>query len=66
MLFLFDYGDGWLFRVTLRTIGKKSPPRSGTRTSSQRVARLLRNTPTMMTTPTTGRALESIPLTGKK
>jgi hypothetical protein len=24
MLFLFDYGDGWLFRVTLRTIGKKS------------------------------------------
>ena len=25
MLFLFDYGDDWLFRVTLRTIGKKSP-----------------------------------------
>jgi len=24
MLFLFDYGDDWLFRVTLRTIGKKS------------------------------------------
>jgi hypothetical protein len=24
MLFLFDYGDGWLFRVALRTIGKKS------------------------------------------
>jgi hypothetical protein len=24
MLFLFDYGDEWLFRVTLRTIGKKS------------------------------------------
>ena len=24
MRFLFDYGDGWLFRVTLRTIGKKS------------------------------------------
>jgi Plasmid pRiA4b ORF-3-like protein len=24
MLFLFDYGDGWLFQVTLRTIGKKS------------------------------------------
>lgn len=25
MLFLFDYGDAWPFRVTLRTIGKKSP-----------------------------------------
>jgi hypothetical protein len=24
MLFLFDYGDGWLFRVTLRAVGKKS------------------------------------------
>ncbi|WP_291849119.1 hypothetical protein [Bradyrhizobium sp.] len=24
MLFLFDYGDEWLFRVTLRNIGKKS------------------------------------------
>ena len=24
MRFLFDYGDGWLFRVTLRTSGKKS------------------------------------------
>jgi Plasmid pRiA4b ORF-3-like protein len=24
MLFLFDYGDNWLFRVTLRTIGEKS------------------------------------------
>jgi hypothetical protein len=24
MLFLFDYGDDWLFRVTLRTVGKKS------------------------------------------
>jgi hypothetical protein len=24
MLFLFDYGDAWLFRVTLRTIAKKS------------------------------------------
>jgi hypothetical protein len=24
MLFLFDYGDDWLFRVTLRTIGTKS------------------------------------------
>ena len=24
MLFLFDYGDDWLFRVTLRAIGKKS------------------------------------------
>jgi hypothetical protein len=23
MLFLFDYGDEWLFRVTLRTIGEK-------------------------------------------
>ncbi|MBR1273991.1 IS1096 element passenger TnpR family protein [Bradyrhizobium sp. AUGA SZCCT0283] len=24
MLFLFDYGDDWLFRVTLRTTGNKS------------------------------------------
>lgn len=24
MLFLFDYGDGWVFRITLRAIGKKS------------------------------------------
>ena len=24
MLFLFDYGDDWLFRVTLRSVGKKS------------------------------------------
>lgn len=24
MLFLFDYGDGWHFRVTLRSTGKKS------------------------------------------
>jgi hypothetical protein len=24
MLFLFDYGDGWLFRVTLHAIGKKA------------------------------------------
>lgn len=24
MLFLFDYGDDWLFRVTLRKVGKKS------------------------------------------
>jgi hypothetical protein len=24
MLFLFDYGDGWHFRVALRSIGKKS------------------------------------------
>ena len=24
MQFLFDYGDDWLFRITLRTIGKKS------------------------------------------
>ena len=24
MLFLFDYGDNWLFRVTLHTIGTKS------------------------------------------
>jgi len=24
MLFLFDYGDNWLFRVTLRAVGKKS------------------------------------------
>jgi hypothetical protein len=24
MLFLFDYGDNWLFRVTLRAIGEKS------------------------------------------
>ena|SRR6266702_1059222 len=24
MLFLFDYGDDWLFRVTLRAVGKKS------------------------------------------
>ena len=23
MLFLFDYGDGWLFRVALRAVGKK-------------------------------------------
>jgi Plasmid pRiA4b ORF-3-like protein len=24
ILFLFDYGDEWLFRVTLRTVGKRS------------------------------------------
>jgi pRiA4b ORF-3-like protein len=24
MLFLFDYGDDWLFRITLRAIGKKA------------------------------------------
>ena len=24
MLFLFDYGDGWLFRITLRAVGKKA------------------------------------------
>jgi hypothetical protein len=65
MLFLFDYGDDWLFRVTLRTVGRRAP-RPGIRASSQNVARLLCNTLPMMTIPTTGRASESIPSQVKK
>jgi hypothetical protein len=63
MLFLFDYGDDWMFRVTLRTIGTKT---AKVRYPRIVATRLLSNTPPMKKTPTTSRDLASIPSRAKR
>jgi len=60
MLFLFDYGDGGISELPCVQLERRAR-RPAIRALSPRVAKLLRNTRTVMkmTTPTTGRALES-------